>query len=141
MREVKINRVPFNPNGDSSSSKNNERIPFNPSDSELRAGDQNITQPTYTKPIDRQVDSAIDFLKQKGGRNGSTVTDSELDVLKDVLKDPRATQEQRKNAILTIQGYDPKHTDDNTMYYNKREANGVYMPTALAYGEDRRAHV
>ena len=135
MREVKINRVPFNPNGDSSSSKNNERIPFNPSDSELRAGDQNITQPTYTKPIDRQVDSAIDFLKQKGGRNGSTVTDSELDVLKDVLKDPRATQEQRKNAILTIQGYDPKHTDDNTMYYNKREANGVYMPTALAYGE------
>lgn len=105
---------------------------FNP---KLRQGDTSIIQPTYTAPIDRQVDSAIDFLKQKGGRNGSTVMDSEWDVLKDVLKDPRATQEQRKNAILTIQGYDPKHTDDNTMYYNKREANGVYVPTALAYGE------
>lgn len=102
---------------------------------QLKEGDPNTILPTYIKPIDRQVDSAIDFIKQKGGRNGSTIMDSELDVLKDVLKDPRATQEQRKNAILTIQGYDPKHTDDNTMYYNKREANGVYMPTALAYGE------
>ena len=102
---------------------------------QLKEGDPNTILPTYTKPIDRQVDSAIDFIKQKGGRNGSTIMDSELDVLKDVLKDPRSTKDQREKAILTIQGYDAKHDDNNTMYYNKLEDNGVYVPTALAYGE------
>jgi hypothetical protein len=82
-----------------------------------------------------KVNTAIDFIRKQGGRNGSTIMDSELSVLKDVLINPKATEEQRKNAILTIQGYDPKHDDDNTMYYNKREENGVYMPVALAYGE------
>ena len=98
--------------------------------------DSNVELPKYTTPQEIEADSAINFLKEKGGRNGSTVLDSEWDVLKDVLKDPRATKEQREKAILTIQGYDAKHDDNNTMYYNKREENGVYVPTALAYGEN-----
>lgn len=102
---------------------------------QLKEGDPNTVLPTYKTPQDLAVDSSIALLKQKGGRNGTTVMDSEWDVLKDVLKDPRATKEQREKAILTIQGYDPKHNDDNTMYYNKLEDNGVYVPTALAYGE------
>lgn len=102
---------------------------------QLREGDINIVAPKYTTPQDLAVDSAINFIKEKGGRNGSIIMDSELDVLKDVLKDPRVTKEQREKAILTIQGYDPKHDDSNTMYYNKLEDNGVYVPTALAYGE------
>jgi hypothetical protein len=102
---------------------------------QLQAGDANTILPTYTTPQDLAVDSSIELLKQKGGRNGSTVLDSEWDVLKDVLKDTRATKEQREKAILTIQGYDAKHDDNNTMYYNKLEDNGVYVPTALAYGE------
>ena len=101
----------------------------------LREGDVSVITPKYTTPQDLAVDSAINFIKEKGGRNGSTIMDSELDVLKDVLKDPRATKEQREKAILTIQGYDAKHDDNNTMYYMKKEYNGVYMPTALAYGE------
>jgi hypothetical protein len=101
----------------------------------LNEGDANTVLPTYTTPQDIAVDSSIALLKEKGGRNGTTVTDSEWDVLKDVLKDTRATKEQREKAILTIQGYDPKHDDNNTMYYNKLEDNGVYVPTALAYGE------
>jgi len=102
---------------------------------ELREGDTNIITPKYKTPRDLEVESSINLLKEKGGRNGSTVLDSEWDVLKDVLKDPRATEEQREKAILTIQGYDAKHDDNNTMYYNKLEDNGVYVPTALAYGE------
>lgn len=102
---------------------------------QLQAGDANTILPTYTTPQDLAVDSSIELLKQKGGRNGSTVLDSEWDVLKDVLKDTRATKEQKEKAILTIQGYDAKHDDNNTMYYNKLEDNGVYVPTALAYGE------
>jgi hypothetical protein len=102
---------------------------------QLQAGDANTILPTYTTPQDLAVDSSIELLKQRGGRNGSTVLDSEWDVLKDVLKDTRATKEQREKAILTIQGYDAKHDDNNTMYYNKLEDNGVYVPTALAYGE------
>jgi hypothetical protein len=97
--------------------------------------DSNVELPKYTTPQEIEADSAINFLKEKGGRNCSTVLDSEWDVLKDVLKDPRATKEQREKAILTIQGYDDKHDDNNTMYYNKLEDNGVYVPTALAYGE------
>ena len=102
---------------------------------QLKEGDVNTVLPTYTTPQDLAVDSSIELLKQKGGRNGTTVLDSEWDVLKDVLKDSRATKEQREKAILTIQGYDAKHDDNNTMYYNKLEDNGVYVPTALAYGE------
>lgn len=101
----------------------------------LQEGDSNTVLPTYKTPKDLEVDSAINFIKEKGGRNGSTIMDSEIDVLRDVLKDPRATKEQREKAILTVQGYDSKHDDNNTMYYNKREDNGVYVPTALAYGE------
>jgi len=97
--------------------------------------DINVKMPEYTTPKDLEVESAINFIKEQGGRNKSTLLDSELDVLRDVLKDSRATQEQKKKAILTIQGYDPKHDDSNTMYYNKLEDNGVYVPTALAYGE------
>ena len=102
---------------------------------ELREGDASIITPKYTTPKDLEIESAVNFIKEKGGRNGSTIMDSEIDVLRDVLKDPRVTQEQRKKAILTIQGYDDKHDDNNTMYYNKLEDNGVYVPTALAYGE------
>lgn len=102
---------------------------------QLREGDASVVLPKYKTPQDLKIDSAIDFIKQKGGRNGSTIMDSELDVLKDVLKDTRATEDQRKRAIATIQGYDSKHDDNNTMYYNKLEDNGVYVPTALAYGE------
>lgn len=102
---------------------------------QLREGDPNTVLPKYRTSQDLSVDSAIDFIKQKGGRNGSTILDSELDVLRDVLKDPRATKEQREKAILTIQGYDTKHDDNNTMYYMKQEDNGVYVPQALAYGE------
>ena len=102
---------------------------------ELREGDSSVILPKYKTPQDLAVDSSINLLKERGGRNGSTVLDSEWDVLKDVLKDPRATKEQREKAILTIQGYDAKHDDNNTMYYNKLEDNGVYVPTALAYGE------
>jgi len=101
----------------------------------LQEGDANTILPKYKTPQELEVDSAINFIKEKGGRNGSTIMDSELDVLKDVLKDARATKEQREKAILTVQGYDFKHDDNNTMYYNKREDNGVYVPTALAYGE------
>jgi len=101
----------------------------------LREGDASVILPKYKTPKELEVDSAVNFIKEKGGRNGSTIMDSELDVLRDVLKDPRVTEEQRKKAILTIQGYDSKHDDNNTMYYNKREDNGVYIPTALAYGE------
>lgn len=97
--------------------------------------DSNVELPKYATPKDIEVESAINFIKEQGGRNKSTLLDSELDVLRDVLKDSRATQEQKKKAILTIQGYDPKHDDSNTMYYNKLEDNGVYVPTALAYGE------
>ena len=102
---------------------------------QLKEGDANTVLPKYNTPQDLAVDSSIELLKQKGGRNGTTVMDSEWDVLKDVLKDPRATKEQREKAILTIQGYDAKHDDNNTMYYNKLEDNGVYVPTALASGE------
>jgi len=102
---------------------------------QLREGDTNVVLPKYKTPQDLAVDNSIELLKQKGGRNGTTVMDSEWDVLKDVLKDPRATKDQREKAILTIQGYGQKHDDNNTMYYNKLEDNGVYVPTALAYGE------
>ena len=101
----------------------------------LREGDVSIITPKYKTPQDLAVESSIDLIKQQGGRNGSTIMDSELDVLKDVLKDPRVTEEQRKKAILTIQGYDDKHDDNNTMYYMKKEDNGVYMPQAIDYGE------
>lgn len=97
--------------------------------------DLNVSKPSFRSPKDIAIDSAANFIKEKGGRNGSTILDSEIDVLKDVLKNPRATEDQRKRAISVIQGYDPKHSDDNTMYYNKLEDNGVYVPTALAYGE------
>lgn len=109
--------------------------PFEPASPKLREGDASVILPKYKTPKELEVDSAVNFIKEKGGRNGSTIMDSELDVLRDVLKDPRVTEEQRKKAILTIQGYDSKHDDNNTMYYNKREDNGVYIPTALAYGE------
>lgn len=101
----------------------------------LAVRDESVQVPTYKNLHDLEVDNAVNFIKEKGGRNGSTIMDQELDLLRNVLKNPNATQEQRKNAILTIQGYDSKHSDDNTMYYNKLEDNGVYMPTALAYGE------
>ena len=130
MREVKINRIAFNPNGENKSLPT-ERVPFG------AGGIAKGFEPVEYKSNDAEdnADKAVDFLKQKGGRNGTTIMDSEWDVLKDVLKDPRATKEQREKAILTIQGYDPKHDDNNTMYYNKLEDNGVYVPTALAYGE------
>lgn len=102
---------------------------------ELREGDKSVITPKYKTPQELEVDSAVNFIKEKGGRNGSTILDSEIDVLRDVLKDSRSTQEQKRKAILTIQGYDDKHDDNNTMYYMKKEDNGVYMPTPLAYGE------
>lgn len=103
--------------------------------SQLREGDTNIVVPKYKTSEDRAIDSALQIFKEKGGRNGSSIMDSELDVLRDVLKNPSATKEQKNRAITTIRGYDPKHDDSNTMYYNKLEPNGVYVPTALAYGE------
>ncbi len=101
----------------------------------LRDGDSTIITPKYTTPQDMAVNSAVDFIKQKGGRNGASIMDSELDLLKGVLGNPKSTKEQKERAILTIQGYDPKHDDNNALYYNKLEDNGVYVPTALAYGE------
>lgn len=86
-------------------------------------------------PLDIGAESAVELIKKQGGRNGSILLDSELDVLKDVLKDPRATDEQRKRSILVIQGYDPKHSDDGTMFYMSMDENGVVTPKALAYGE------
>lgn len=102
---------------------------------QLREGDKSVILPKYKTPKELEVDSAVNFIKEQGGRNGSTIMDSEIDVLRDVLKDPRVNEEQRKKAILTIQGYGDKHDDNNTMYYLKQEDNGVYIPTALAYGE------
>lgn len=103
--------------------------------SQLEVRDANVQAPTYKSLKDLQVDNAINFIKEKGGRNGSVLLDHEVENLRNVLADPRATKDQKERAILTIQGYDPKHDDDNTMYYNKMEDNGVYMPTALGYGE------
>lgn len=118
---------------------NNKGVP-NPNDilkpiSKLAVRDESVQVPTYKNLQDLQVDNAINFIKEKGGRNGSTILDHELETLRNVLGNPSATKEQREKAILTIQGYDPKHSDDNTMYYNKMDDNGVYMPTALGYGE------
>lgn len=101
----------------------------------LAVRDATVQAPSYKNLQDLQVDGAIDFIKNQGGRNGSTLLDHEVENLRNVLKDPRSTKEQKESAILTIRGYDPKHDDDNTMYYNKQADNGVYMPTALAYGE------
>jgi hypothetical protein len=130
----------FNPNSSFDLPKEQNKPKFNPKGEvkvieSVKSEFDVFAKPEDTTSFDEGVNKAIDLIKTKGGRNGSIILDSELDVLKDVLKNPSATQEQRKNAILTIQGYDAKHDDKNTMYYNKLEDNGVYVPTALAYGE------
>lgn len=101
----------------------------------LKEGDPNTILPKYTTPQDLAVDSSIDFIKNQGKRGGLPITDSEAEVLKKVLGNPNATKEQREKAILAIRGYDEKQSDNNLLYYNKLEDNGVYVPTALGVGE------
>lgn len=103
---------------------------------QLKEGDMNTIQPTYTSPIERQVDSAIDFINKKAISDGRVeINEDRKNVLRDVLINPNSTAEQKKKAILTVQGYDTETSGDvSNKFYMKKEENGVYVPTLIKSG-------
>ncbi len=91
------------------------------------------------------IEGALQMIKKSSRRN---VSDSDLQTLKDVLINPQATEQQRKDAIGVIQGYAPEHKDSyvnpktgkdfdftSRDYYIAPDKNGVLMPKAIKYGE------
>lgn len=136
MREVKMNRVPFNPDGNSQPSNNNGRVPFNPAP-QLREGDTNIVVPKYTTPQELEIDNAINFIDKQAVESGRiALTEERKSVLKDVLKNPNATKEQKEQAMLTVQGYDKDTSGDvSNKFYMQQDVNGVYVPKLLKHGQ------
>lgn len=135
MREVKMNRVPFNPDGNSQPSNNNGRVPFNPAP-QLREGDTNIVVPKYTTSQDLEIDRTLNFIQENSLRN---MRDDEKDILKNMMKNPLTSKEELSDAIVTLQGKKAKQIDNTILtpdYYMKRdEKSGNYKPVALEQGE------
>lgn len=135
MREVKMNRVPFNPDGNSQPSNNNGRVPFNPAP-KLREGDTNIVVPKYTTPKDLEIEKTLNFIQENSRRN---MRDDEKDILKNMMKNPLTSKEELSDAIVTLQGKKAKQIDNSWTtpdYYMKRdEKSGNYKPVALEQGE------
>lgn len=134
MREVKLNRVPFNPNGTQDTANN--RVPFNPSQPQLREGDTNIITPKYTTPKDLEIDNTLNFIQENSLR---TMRDDEKDILKNMMKNPLTSKEELSDAIVTLQGKKAKQVDNSWLtpdYYMKRdEKSGNYKPIALEQNE------
>lgn len=106
------------PEGDYSMGVQETEAAFNPSDW--------MTQPK------QDIEPIIEELARTS-RGG--LMDSEKEALRQMLTNPNLTGEQAKRGIAAIQGYDPKQSEDNTMYYLKQEDNGVLVPQALGSKE------
>jgi hypothetical protein len=106
---------------------------FNP---KLRQGDTSIIQPTYTKPIDRQIDSTLDFIQENSLRN---MRDDEKDILRNMMKNPLTSKEELSDAIVTLQGKKAKQQENTILqpdyYLKKDEVSGNYKPIALTQYE------
>lgn len=66
------------------------------------------------------------------------ISESEQEMIKDMLKNPNLTPEQAKESIQAIQGYHPKqayNTFTTPEYYVKTDENGVTRPIPLSKGE------
>lgn len=130
MREVKINRIAFNPNGENKS-LSTERVPFDTGG--IAKGFEPVEFNNTTR--DSQIEDTLNFVQENSSRN---MRDDEKDMLRNIIKNPNSTKEQISYSILTLQGKHPKQANNlitTPDYYMKKEANGVYVPIALGNGE------
>ena len=99
--------------------------------------DSNVELPKYTTPQDLEIDSAINFIDKQAVESGRiALTEERKGVLKDVLKNPNATKEQKEQAMLTVQGYDKDTSGDvSNKFYMQQDVNGVYVPKLLKHGQ------
>lgn len=92
--------------------------------------------PMLTSPDDSaQLEATLNDIV-KTSRLG--ISDSEKDLLRDMLKNPNLTPEQAKESIQAIQGYHPKQRENTFTtpdYYVKTDDNGVVRPIPLGKGE------
>jgi hypothetical protein len=136
----------FNPN-EFKVVDNNKKVvtDFNPNEfkvvgqSEVKSygGDANAIVPIYKTPKDLEIDSAINFIDKQAVESGRiALTEERKGVLKDVLKNPNATKEQKEQAMLTVQGYDKDTSGDvSNKFYMQQDVNGVYVPKLLKHGQ------
>ena len=90
-----------------------------------------LTSPDNTDQLEATLNDIV-----KTSRVG--ISDSEKDLLRDMLKNPNLTPEQAKESIQAIQGYHPKqrkNTFTTPDYYVKTDDNGVVRPIPLGKGE------
>lgn len=100
--------------------------------SEYRTGIKDFNPDLFVKD-DNQLENTLKDIRTT---SKTAITDSEIDVLRDILKNPNTTGDQAKEAIQTIQGYHPKFGEEGkTSYYMKKDDNGVIVPKPLAYGQ------
>lgn len=85
----------------------------------------------------KEIDNAIDFIDKQAVDSGRiALSEERKGVLKDVLKNPNATKEQKEQAILTVQGYDKDTSGDvSNKFYMQQDNNGVYVPKLLKSGQ------
>jgi len=85
----------------------------------------------------KEIDNAIDFIDKQAIDSGRiALSEERKGVLKDVLKNPNATKEQKEQAILTVQGYDKDTSGDvSNKFYMQQDNNGVYVPKLLKSGQ------
>lgn len=104
---------------------------------QLREGDASVVLPKYKTPQDLKIDSAINFIDKQAVDSGRlALSEERKGVLKDVLKNPNATKEQKEQAILTVQGYDKDTSGDvSNKFYMQQDSNGVYVPKLLKHGQ------
>jgi len=106
-------------------------------DTRVFSEDPNVKMPEYTTPKDLEIDSAINFINKQAVESGRVaLTEERKSVLKDVLKNPNATKEQKEQAMLTVQGYDKDTSGDvSNKFYMQQDVNGVYVPKLLKHGQ------
>lgn len=136
----------FNPNEFKVVGNNKKTVTdFNPNEfkivgqapEKLREASASVILPKYKTPQDLEIDSAINFIDKQAVESGRVaLTEERKGVLKDILKNPNATKEQKEQAMLTVQGYDKDTSGDvSNKFYMQQDDNGVYVPKLLKHGQ------
>lgn len=133
-------KPPFNPNKPFVPATDAAAKPaFNPNKQFERVTDETGHIDDFSAPpAAKKVDNLEPILNEIVRTSVVRISDSEKEMLRDILKNPNTTGEQAKEAIQTLQGYHPKqknNTITSPEYYIKRAENGVVMPIALGQGE------
>jgi hypothetical protein len=99
--------------------------------------DLNVKLPEYTTPQDLEIDNAINFIDKQAVESGRVaLSDERKGILRDILKNPNATKEQKEQTILTMQGYDKDTKGEvSNKFYMQQDENGVYVPKLLKHGQ------